>query len=172
MNIERLKTLIAHLIALREKGQPERLNMSSFFSVDPAISYDEIYTPENGHGMRADKKAYENFCGTSACIAGTAAILFHDEVEKELAGSYAGWQMRGKIALGLGYDSAQELFFARSVRYPSGVQVSPDTVLDSLSIEDAIAVLQNLLDTGQVDWNVSPYVKKNRMIATSYTHYE
>jgi hypothetical protein len=75
-------------------------------------------------------------CGTVGCIAGWANTLYGN-------GAPGQWQERGRELLGLTYDQADELFFARDIKRKS-----------LLSPHRAAKVLRRLAKTGQVNWRV------------------
>ncbi len=83
----------------------------------------------------------ENECDTVCCIGGHAAIACYDQLPPNapICGN------SGMIALGLSREQAEELF-------------TPDSDLPcdpyNASAEDAIRVLEYLLDTGEVDWTI------------------
>lgn len=74
-------------------------------------------------------------CGTVACIGGWTNAIFGDETEST-------------------YDAAKHLGLsdrtAHSLFYPWGISKS----FDEITIDEAIQVLDHLIETGEVDWSI------------------
>lgn len=97
---------------------------------------------------------FEHDCGTAACIAGWNGLLTNDppptiEWVKPTSGGYddialEAWISRQGASLGLNEDDAAKLFV-------------PDTEegLGELTARRAVAVLDNYLSTGLIDWSVT-----------------
>lgn len=79
-------------------------------------------------------------CGTAACIAGWAQVLFNptESQDEELA----------RVALGLTEEEGQALFCPWTTE-GSSVDRSED-----LTLTQAVRVIDHLLATGDVDWSV------------------
>jgi hypothetical protein len=114
-----------------------------------------------------------HFCGTSACIAGFAVIadgkykirkvqqVLHDEVIEVDAIDSQGFTLdiskEGKNILGLDQDTADRLFIPdRASVYDEKNNILLDGPnFFSATADQAIAVLEHLRDTGELDWSVS-----------------
>jgi hypothetical protein len=83
-------------------------------------------------GLNPEQFDMTHWCGTACCIAGWTAKLFDVDPGMNQAGA----------VLGLGGVPASDLFLGFG---------SP-TPLTSLQQSDAVAVLDHLLQTGEVDW--------------------
>ena len=95
----------------------------------------------NGHTFNMETFCMETSCGTAACIAGTAIRWWGD--------SGLGMILsQAQELLGLSYDDARRMFFAR------GADVNAMRVVDwrRITPQMAGAVIRHYLDTGVVDW--------------------
>ncbi len=105
----------------------------------------------------------KNHCGTAACIAGFAALIDTDHVKSPRGDRWSFFaigdsQIDANIRyvdevaqdfLGLTTDQAHDLFMPDILRVP----------LREVSAENAIKVLENLIETGDVDWFVTDLVE-------------
>lgn len=82
----------------------------------------------------------EGFCGTSACIAGHAAIL-SGVTNKALLDDQYDVRGEAKEWLGIGDVDAEKIF-------------DPNLVIDlsKLTVEESIVMLENYKETGKVVW--------------------
>lgn len=119
-------------------------------------------------GYESDQS--ERGCGTTACIAGHAAMLSADfkfstedseaDVSGEFLDAMLGSEGRSKGAslidafvktgakfLGLHSRAASSLFYPK---------IDGGERLDEITSEEAIEVLENLKKTGKVDWSIIP----------------
>jgi hypothetical protein len=112
--------------ALKEEEIAAHFNMTSFCSV-----FDPI-----------NKTDFFNACGTTACIAGMIAFLENEVIDPHRY----DFERKGAAYLGLSRKDCGELFYAWT-----------EDVLefDQITTEDAIKVLENLKETGIVDWSVA-----------------
>lgn len=94
----------------------------------------------------------ENICGTPSCIGGwaEAIVRYENKVDDH------AWLSSTKIGEWLGIEDYQiaPLFF------PEGEAADVWGVYEATK-EDAIAVLENLIETGEVDWIKILKEKKN-----------
>ena len=127
MNRERIKGLITQLgkIPARKFGMSEWIRgMVTGVKPEDAVANEK------------------NTCGTSACIAGWAVLMYSDNPQ---AGS--GASEKAQDLLGLTSIQADRLFYGRN---PDGHAVKD---LKHIKREEAIDVLNILLETGEVRWD-------------------
>lgn len=119
------------------------------------IGFNMAYVAERRGVYVSDKTGHN--CGTVACIAGYSYAIKHPR--KSAAGIIALEDRRVALEddtiivearefLGLPREDANALFFPDDE--------NPDLRLDSLTVEQAVAVLRHLAETGEVDWSVKP----------------
>jgi hypothetical protein len=109
---------------------PERFDVSRFFG----LGSDEL--PEDAETAKAGQ--FVTNCGTTACVGGwTLAVLDPEH-------SIFGAPVRAAELLGIDRSEARELFYG-------GICVSAEQ-------RQAVAVLDHLLATGEVDWSVTEQV--------------
>src|SRR5690348_7222772 len=116
MNVERLKALQRYL---RNKQIEGDVKILAHFNMSRVIHTDD--------------------CGTSACIAGTAALMWGTKSQIERCGDFS-WIDVGRELLDLDYTTAEHLFF------PKGV------LLGLVNPEEAAQAIQNVLDCGSPRW--------------------
>ena len=131
MNKQNIQILIDHLKTQKFCG----FNMEYFVS--------------NLHDASFDHSS--NHCGTTACLAGHIRILQENPdclVDFEFVGDkFRGpedYVTHGAEFLGISWDDAADLFMYES--FICGRD------LDGITLEQAIAVLENLKTTGKVEW--------------------
>lgn len=135
MNVERITTLRDHIAAL----PPEKFNLGSWFS-------SPVKLPTAG--------AFHK-CGTSACIAGWALVLFAPDEPLYMV------DVPNDAAeiLGLTNEQANDLFTPERADYageddrPGGVLPDP-LWLGDVTNEQAVKVLDHLIATGEVRWDI------------------
>lgn len=135
MNVENIKRVRDHIAALPD----ERFNMLSYVGVrDEAGGVCDLYVDG-----ATNASALEGSCGTCACIAGwTLAIFAPDEPksDNEIADA-------GKI-LDLTFAQARRLF------EPNNHAPEFGRLLSGVTRSEAVAVLDRLMATGNVDWSI------------------
>jgi len=112
------------------------MNKERILAVADAIEKSSV--PELGFSMRS----FRSDCGTAACIAGWAFVLFAKNGENRFRRGVSPYdiEVEGQVVLGLKDVEAGRLFYA------SGVGVHYATR------GQAIAALRHLAATGVVDW--------------------
>jgi hypothetical protein len=108
-----------------------------------------LYTfdEEPDHEYSVDNSGHD--CGTVACIAGHAVLIDHnvnaeptyEEAQKLMNTAFLG---EARQILGLDYDTAYELFFAREAPISR----------HRIKSDQAVRTLRHLAETGEVDWTV------------------
>lgn len=185
MNKERIYTVVEHLRRLKEKGEENRFNMEIFFGVgahredEPGMQ--DLVTKIRTSSISDAHVMYEGECQTAACIAGHAVILFPKETA-EYSGEGSSvlyktteYMQVATAILGLDYEEAAELFVAEGIRADYETRVFNNEIsqlegegdadeeidlLAHLTIDDAIVVLEHLLETGEVNWYITPTAKR------------
>ena len=146
LNTDRLEQLADHLEAVGD----EHFHMGIWVEDDPR-SYHYLY-PNTG-----DLVADIRQCGTRACLAGHAAMLFRPPDDSDIPDFYddddedlnSGVKDEARVWLGLTMEQADALFV------PTAGGDLRDAVhcrLADLTVEDAAWTLRHLADTGQVVW--------------------
>jgi hypothetical protein len=135
MDVANIQALIQRLRAPATQGH---FDMGSYFRTDDDyVEEDDTPVAQSVHN-----------CGTVACIAGHAAIMAHPEAPTNAFDmeSYGGEDLHtiATTYLGLTELQASELF---TPRY-NGTRVDYAIV----TAEQAAAVLENLIETGEVTW--------------------
>lgn len=138
------------------KAEPKRFNMSVYVGTLNPDPEDDIYphVEDEGH----DTSVLAKSCGTVACIAGWAAYLAQPNKPPtstahmtEIAAEFLGLSAPNAVDLGEDHNETDRLFFGwLPDRYdrPNGLS------LDAIAPEQAIKVLEHLIDTGEVDWSI------------------
>jgi hypothetical protein len=113
-------------------------------------------------------------CGTAACIAGYAVMLQAAETA-EIEPSYCHCTYSDQAGgwLGLDYDEGRALFTPNLGLYDSDkdrTEIRADYVpkWTGVTVQHAIAVLEHLLATGEVDWRVAPWSDAERAEQACY----
>lgn len=137
-NVKKVRDLIA---CVTEK-EPHRFNMAAFVG-ELVVEDGERFFDGDTHNERTISEGLKHNCNSCACIAGWASSLTEmgkDEDIEEAAARY----------MGLGYREAHDLF------YPYGLDHSWEahTGWGHVRPEQAIKVLDHLLETGKVDWKI------------------
>jgi hypothetical protein len=140
VNVENIKLVRDHIASL----PPERFNMQCYVGLrgdddedGPSI---RDFEPEGATNLTA----LEGSCGTCACIAGwTLALLNPDDPQSERPIMDAG------MALGLDETAAARLF------EPNNHDPGFRNLLFFVRQDEAVAVLDHLIATGEVDWSVT-----------------
>lgn len=148
MNVENIDTLIDHLKYQKISEETQKNNELVGFNMDFwAVQRDRRYS-ESSEEFKKDHSGHN--CGTVACLAGHIQLIqlgkhkFHEIVngygftENEIV-------KNGAIYLGLPYSTAQKLF---------GIE-NANVELGEVTLDEAIAVLENLKVTGKVKWGLS-----------------
>lgn len=133
MNKRNVKKLATHLHGLRDT--PKRFHWPTWsgYISDPNRSPDKITRVKHD-------------CGTCACVGGWAVALF----------GYSWWRSqsvadRARSLLGLSEDQSRALF------YPTNAPGLHSTWMghsEDVPPQAAAMVLENLLETGEVDWSI------------------
>lgn len=128
MNRENIQKVRDHIAAI----PASRFNMGSYF--DGPTTEARTY-----RGMA------EGACGSCACIAGHALALL---VPNGRSGDYV---MRARRLLGLNNREALRLFEPESQDYWF---MGEELRHESVTRDEAVRVLDHLLETGKVDWSI------------------
>jgi hypothetical protein len=111
------------------------VNVQNTQRVIEAIRAEEIATFNMCHW---NERRYG--CGTAACIGGFAEMLLKTERDSKRE---IPWSEVASDFFGLDVLPGNNLFFPSEVR------------MENITTDDAIAVLNNLIETGKVDWRVT-----------------
>lgn len=144
MNKPHIRQLIDKLKELKATGQEHRYNQR------------RVYHEWGKTTLR------DSLCGTPACLAGWAFYLSGGNFEEaELAGG-VNYEKIAAEWLGLKYVSTgtAHLLEGRPFGHFKKKTANP-------TIDDAIAVLENLLETGKVEWSLKTPTG-NRLIELNY----
>lgn len=134
MNRERIKAVITQL----GKVPPKKFNMGGWFR-------GAVRKLKGGEEPIANEKAT---CGTSACIAGWAILLFDDGAVTVSQQTGNETMERARKLLDLTEGQARKLFLGKN---PDGYTVPGG--LESITKVQAINTLERLLATGEVRWD-------------------
>lgn len=105
---------------------PERFNMATWGGLQTNI-----------YAQLVDQFQLKHDCGTCGCIGGWAQALLSKKGEPE--------EFEPRDLLGLTSDEAEELFYPR---------LPNDRLWNSVTIPEAVKVLDHLIETGKVDWSI------------------
>lgn len=128
----------------------------------PHVKDKQIGAFDMSAGVDCDETKALAACGTTCCIAG-AVCQFNEPFE--ITKSHAGWYnspewpevaSRARGLLGLRYREANLLFVTYSHDW---LKVEPT---------EAAAVLENFLQTGEVDWEVTAVPARYRLESDNY----
>lgn len=112
-------------------------------NINKLIEYLKEIEPQS-FNMEVFAEKTSGACGFKACVAGYAVMLKSPDLFHKCYYEREEYSFRTEalLFLGLTDNQAQQLFI------PSNYVIATSTV------QDAIAVLENLLETGEVDWNI------------------
>lgn len=136
MNRERILEVADEI----EKLDPERFDMSNFITA-PGQEF-----PSSTSAARVLEKEPEHWCNTAGCIAGHTVLMFMeksaiiDALKKHAVDDCA------QAILGLDDYTAGILFYGH-----------PRLDLERVSQRQAAATLRNLVETGEVNWDVDEW---------------
>lgn len=134
-NLERIRTVVERIREWEQQPSGIRFDMETW--------YEEVNPP---------KDASPNFCGTSVCFAGAAAVvagmpIYRDD-EEVIAGKYTrvilkdgktesieGWAVK---YLGLDYDQADRIFYSCDVQDSEELLEVIEEVLGEKVFESAV----------------------------------
>lgn len=161
LNKVRLQKLIDHMTRMPNKAFDLSMWMDSPKKVI-GISLVEEFTPQTATELleAQEKSKGKHICGTSGCIAGYAGVLARAEkfriVRKDPEYKMTPYSYNAMRWLGLNRDDARKLF----VPTPFELGERPDgrvyyRTLEDVTRKQAIKTLENLRDTGVVDWSVA-----------------
>ena len=143
MNEEKIKKLIDHLKRIDERAfdmEHWLIPVSKVYSAESSF-YTINYVDAMAKTRREDLPEDE-WCGTAGCLAGHTCMLFYEEA-KELARVFGHIPVVAADILELEPNVSNYLFTPRNV-----------DDLKSLTLPQAIVVLEHFLATGEVDWTL------------------
>ena len=86
-------------------------------------------------------------CGSPSCIAGHACAIGYNLASYRWIHQNVAWTTAAAMWLEIDIETAEALFLGKEA--PADIQ--------SLTPSDAIAVINHLIETGEVDWNIVGY---------------
>ena len=125
-----------------EDTHPDYFNMATFFAgeADDAADFTEAL---NGH-----------ICNSTACIAGFAVARFDKDFKTGYVDQrYIDYEAKGRDLLHLTRDQANRLFFGKYG--PDAEYIVNKGDLDEVTKEQALFVLDHLIATGNVRWDLA-----------------
>jgi hypothetical protein len=138
LNVRNLKKLRAHLT----RTPPEKFDLSVWFR-DPVLDRSNEALRVAGVTCGTTR---EGSCGTVACIAGHTLALFQPDAP--IPGPI-DTLLKATDYLGLTSQQANELFTPRD---PDPYGLHPSEYRKTITLPQAIATIERLIETGEVSW--------------------